>query len=154
VSAGVMGFVERSCSQCGREWTMTQAECTCGSHELTERFHEPTLLERVGGAIKAVVAPAKPEAPRATSEQVTAVRDLRDSIERLAGDITHVDDLLRRAVRDGGIEELQPAQAMTALAVSVSGDASPGRIIGLTLGLRAYHDQLTRFVHDLEENPK
>ena len=149
-----LGFVERSCDACGREWIMTQAECKGGSHGLTERYHEPGMFERMGDAIRAVVAPAKPAAPRATSEQVTAVRDLRDSIERLAGDITHLDDLLRRAVRDGGIEELQPAQAMTALAVSVSGDASPGRIIGLTLGLRAYHDELTRFVHDLEENPK
>lgn len=150
----VMGFVERTCSQCGREWLMTQAECACGSHELIERFHEPTLLERVGGAIKAVVTPATPAAPRATTEQVTAVRDLRDSIERISGEITHLDGLLRCAVRDDGVESLRHAQAMVDLAVSTIGDASPARIVGLSLGLRAFHDQLTLIIRDLEETAK
>jgi hypothetical protein len=145
-----LGFVERTCSACGREWIMTQAECSCGSHELTERIHEPTLIERVGGAIRAVAIPAKPKAPRASAAQVASLRTLQASTTALLVEIRVLDVQLRDAVVKD-VDELQPAQGVVHQALSIEGDASWDRIPGLSLSLTAFAAALTRAIQHLEE---
>jgi hypothetical protein len=153
--APVLGRFERTCSQCGREWLMTQAECVCGSHELVEKYAEPKLLERGPlGAIRALVIPAKPKAPRATAAPSAALRGFRASVENFSRELASIDETLRRAVRDDGIEELQGAQATVNLAVSTIGDASPSRIVGLSLALRSLHVALNGAIDHLEDDSK
>ena len=145
-----LGFVERSCSKCGRQWRMERGECECGSHELVERFHEPSLVERVGGAIRAVVIPAQPKAPRANAAQVASLRALQAAVVQLLADIHAVDASLTSAVR-GDVEELIPAQAAVNTALSITGDASPDRAAHLSLALRAFAATLERAIDHIEE---
>jgi hypothetical protein len=96
----------------------------------------------------------KAKAKRASATQAKALREFQGSIEHFSDELAHLDDVLRRAVRDEGIEELQPAQAIVNLAVSISGDSSFARIAGLSLTLRATHAALSDAIKNLEDTPK
>jgi hypothetical protein len=154
VATPELGRFERTCSACGREWLPMQAACTCGSHELTERYHEGTVFERVGGVIRALVVPAKTKAPSATSAQKAAVRGVRDSMSQLLADLKLLDVQLREAVV-ANVEELEPAHGLVHSALSISGDRSTRRIPGLSLSLESLHAALTTTIENLdEETPK
>jgi hypothetical protein len=147
-----LGHEVRSCDVCGSDWGPTR--CTsagCTSMEFTTRYVEPVPI---GARVMDRLRPqAKPK--RATAAQAQALRGVRGSIAQLSDELTHLDDVLRRAVRDDGIEELQAAQAIANLAVSINGDASFARIAGLSLSLRATHAALNDAIKNLvEDTPK
>jgi hypothetical protein len=81
-----------------------------------------------------------------------AVKVARRIIElaRPRGDVSVLDSQLREAVR-ADVEELQYAQAVVNLALSISGDASSDRIPGLSLALTAFAAALSRTIENLKE---
>lgn len=98
-SAPQLGHYERTCSACGREWRMDQAACACGSHELIEKYHEPSLVERVGGAIRAVVMPKPEKVKPADPEDTAALRELAAAGRAYADALVAADQAARRIVR-------------------------------------------------------
>jgi hypothetical protein len=145
-----LGHYRRSCSACDREWHLGQAACPCGSHELTERYIEGTLLERVGDAIKAVTAPVRPKPPRASAAQVARLRAVQAAVVALLEDLRSLDGELIAAVR-ADVLELIPAQGHINQALSITGDRSVQRIPGLSLGLESLADFLGSAIHNLED---
>lgn len=150
VSTPALGHVRRACDACGKPWDGEHARCsdvTCTSTIVTETYIEAVPF---GARLMEKLAP-KPKAPRADAAQTSALRGFRRSVERFSGELAQLDELLRRAVRDGGVEELQPAQAILNLAVSTIGDAPPERIAGLNLALSALGDALTGAIRNIED---
>jgi hypothetical protein len=149
-----LGRVERRCAKCAGEWQMDRGECSCGSHELVEKYIEPTLFERGPfGAIRALVIPAKPKAPRATAAQIKALHSLQASATALLVDLRVLDVQLRDAVVND-VDELREAQALMNLSLSITGDASPDRIAHLSLSLTAFAAFLARAIDNLEGSAK
>jgi hypothetical protein len=148
-----LGHVETTCSACGREWLMNQGECaSCGGHELIQRYIVGSLVERVGGAIKAVVLPAKPRPPRASAAQVARLRAVQAAMVALLADLRSLDGELIAAVR-ADVEELVPAQGLVHSALSITGDRSVHRVAGVSLGLESLAATLGTAINNLEETP-
>jgi hypothetical protein len=122
--ASVLGFVERVCANCGREWQMNRGECDCGSHELIERLHEPTLLERVGGAIRSVVMPPPEKVKPADPADTAALRALAAAGRAYADALVAADQAARRIVRagQGTSETTGYVQAKLVIAVDTVSD--------------------------------
>jgi hypothetical protein len=77
-----------------------QAACTCGSHELSERYHEPSLFERGPlGAIRAVVMPKPEKVKPADPEDTAALRELAAAGRVYADALVAADQAARRIVR-------------------------------------------------------
>jgi hypothetical protein len=126
-SAPQLGHYERTCSGCGREWRMDRAECACGSHELTERYHEPSLLERGPlGAIRAVVMPKPEKVKPADPEDTAALRELAAAGRAYADALVAADQAARRIVRaeKGTRETTGYVQFKLAVAVDTVSDFS------------------------------
>jgi hypothetical protein len=119
-----LGFVERLCSSCGREWRMDRGECDCGSHELIERLHEPTLLERVGGKIRGVVTPTPEKVKPADPADAAALRALAAAGRAYADALVAADQAARRIVRaeQGSSATTGYVQAKLAVAVDTVSD--------------------------------
>jgi hypothetical protein len=96
-----LGRFERTCSACGREWRMDRGACVCGSHELQERYVEGTLLERVGGKIKAVVMPKPEKVKPVDPADAAALRALAAAGRAYADALVAGDQAARRIVRGG-----------------------------------------------------
>jgi hypothetical protein len=150
ISAPMLGHVERTCAHCGREWLMTQGECRCGSHELTERYVEPTPI--LSGLASLVTS--KPQrAPRATAALVSGVRGLVATIEHLRAELAQWDGQVAAGVA-GGVEELQPAHNVLHAATFATGDASMEHVRLADLVLRSLSVYLELATENLgKENP-
>jgi hypothetical protein len=143
-----LGHEVRSCGLCRSDWGPTR--CTtadCASNVFTVSFVEPVPLHtRVMDRLR-----PKPTPPLANAAQRRALRDFQGSVTRFADELAQVDELLRGAVR-AGVEELIPAQGLLNTARSITGDASPDRIAGLSLALRALSNALTPTIQRLDKD--
>jgi hypothetical protein len=152
-TAPTLGHVERRCNACHAPWELGQTACPkCHGQVFDETSVQGTLFERVGGAIKAVVLPAKPRAPRATAVQTSALRGFAVSLEHFRTELARLDELLRAGVADG-VEELQPAHNILHQATFTSGDTSMESVRFLSLGLRSLSVALPSVIEPLEETP-
>jgi hypothetical protein len=142
-----LGRIERTCDSCGRDWGPTRcSDPQCNSDMFTDRVVQPIPFHtRVMERLR-----PKPKAPLATAAQTSALRGFRASVEQFSAELTHMDEMLRSAVRDDDVEELQAAQGLVHAALSITGDASRDRIPGLSLSLRAFHDALNDVIQRLE----
>jgi hypothetical protein len=145
------GRVDRTCDRCGAPWGPTRCgRDGCNSMEFTDTVIPAIpFMSRVAERVR-----PKPPVPTSTRLQRRALRDLLGRVERMGVELVQVEEQVRRAVRDGGVVELAPAQAILHRAVSTTGDAPLAAINGLTLSLRALHSALDAAVTDLEANAK
>jgi hypothetical protein len=114
-----------------------------------EHVVAPSLIERVGGKIRAVVTPDEPPPPRATAVQTSALRGFAVSLEHFRTEFAQLDELLRAGVADG-VEELQPAHNILHQATFTSGDTSMESVRFLSLGLRSLSVALPGVIEPLE----
>jgi hypothetical protein len=144
-----MGYEQRLCDKCGNPWGPTRCTQTgCNSIEFTVSYVEPIPL---GRRLADLVRPKK--AARATDAHRKALLNLQASAAALLVDLRVLDQQLRDAVR-ADVDELLPAQGVLHTALSISGDASPDRVAGLSLALIAFGASLNRAISHLEANPK
>ncbi len=146
----VLGHVERSCADCGREWTT--APCSsCGSNTLRERYVEPVplelkrpgLLQRVLGQ-KAEIAPPAPADMAALERLAAALRTVEAALpdadaasRRLVNRVPQTPEVVARLGRD--VADLTILQAKLDEAAQLGGDtaaSSPMPLGKVSLGLR------------------
>jgi hypothetical protein len=148
MTAVELGHWVRTCDSCGKGWGPERcSDSHCSSIEFTDTYHEPKPM--LSGLVALVTPKAKPK-PRASAAQVASLRALQAATTRLLADLRSTDAELITAVRSD-VSELIPAQAAVATALSITGDASPGRAAHLSLALAAFSATLGRAITTLEE---
>lgn len=150
-TAPTLGHAEFRCHECGHPWHFGQSTCSkCNSIVFDEHVVAPSVLERVGGAIRAVVVPAKPPPPRASASLVSDLRRLQSTLTQVLDELRRTDAALIASIR-GGVDELVLAQGYVHRGLATSGDRSPQCIDGLGLGLESLADFLDAAVNTIED---
>ena len=92
----VLGHVERSCADCGREWIT--APCRCGSNTLRERYIEPVPLELKRPGLLQRVLGHKAEIPPPAPADVAALERLVAVLREVEAALPDADAASRRLV--------------------------------------------------------